>query len=1312
MALRPQTSVLPDVMSPIGATPLPEEGPDPQDAPSPGVWATIKSAFRTENIIGSAISSETNGVNNAVEQGYNPWNDIVGTKYEDHWKSFTRSNNRRYTEALKRQIDREEDDRRTMAAAGTLGTVSAIAAGILDPTILIPVGGEVAAAGKAGGSVWRVGRGAAAGARAAAIGTTAQEIVLQGTQETRTLEESGLAVGGSIVLGGLLGGAVGALSRPQQIAAQDALRRIQEMPLPTPGSAGAAATSRLGVEDLTVAGGAAERVAGATRALSPNLRANFRESPAARQFSQELAENTLYQTMHGEGRSLGAAVETEARVAFNSRLANAVQSHDAIYAEMKKAGVNISAQEFDEAIGRAMRRGDLGENDFVSRAAKSWRERVFEPFKNEAIDMGLLPADVSVDTAESYFSRAWNVERLTAQEPEFKQKVADYYSGRLLGDYEESSRVLAERTAALDQEIADLRMTPEERARALDDLEKQGESLDAANANEIEQVSRINELRRVAKQAKNAGDVKGEQAARAEIAAIQAKGGTRLVDYLKVRGKLRSRQRKVDLNYAGMRERADRVQASIDNLQQANIRGVQRLVSRGRTLEREAQRLDPDKLKQKISDLRSSFYDLIERSNRAQDRLAKSLSEMEPGEAYAKLEKQAKIEAARHERLNAISARLEAAEALAPHATLAELRASIDDMVEQVSDVALGRGEKMQRLRERLARLDPKRLDERVAAIGEMKAKLEREFRERWERRTADQQIDILKPHRPVDFGLAARDIADEVFDKLTGRAATAGSSVDPSYLTPITRGPLKDRTFNIPDQLVEEFLHDNVREVGERYGRTMAAEIELTRRFGRADMRDQIVTIRNEYRQLRAAADTEAKRAALAEDEKGAIRDLEAMRDLIRGTYKATENASNYGRVVRALMAFNYIRSMGGAVIANLAEIYRPAMVHGLGRYMNQGIAPLLSNLGAVKLSVKEARLAGQVTERILQHRMLSLGEIGDPYRAGTAVERWLSNGAKLGSKWNGLVYWTDGMKAISSVLSQNRILEAAVSGKKDTRLLAYLGIDGSMADRVAKQFAEHGDDLDGVKVANTEKWTDPEAVRAYRAAVSKDVDSIIVTKSVGDVPLFANTPTGKLILQFRNYTFAAHQRITLRALQEDKAQFLSGMIGVAAIGMLGATLRSWRGGNDRFEKFKESASNPGYLIGEGLDLSGAFALPIELGNTVEKWSQYATQGRFSFNPVKTPLLTAGALANPEASMQGDSTRFASRGPWGATFGPSIGLAENAALAAGAPANYLAGGKASQSQSNAAASLIPFGSYIGMREALQVLADDSPYQQ
>jgi hypothetical protein len=49
------------------------------------------------------------------------------------------------------------------------------------------------------------------------------------------------------------------------------------------------------------------------------------------------------------------------------------------------------------------------------------------------------------------------------------------------------------------------------------------------------------------------------------------------------------------------------------------------------------------------------------------------------------------------------------------------------------------------------------------------------------------------------------------VFDKLTGRAVSDGGSALPEFLTPITRGPMKDRTFNIPDALVTPFLDSNV---------------------------------------------------------------------------------------------------------------------------------------------------------------------------------------------------------------------------------------------------------------------------------------------------------------------------------------------------------------------------------------------------------------------------------------------------------------------------------------------------------------------
>ena len=164
------------------------------------------------------------------------------------------------------------------------------------------------------------------------------------------------------------------------------------------------------------------------------------------------------------------------------------------------------------------------------------------------------------------------------------------------------------------------------------------------------------------------------------------------------------------------------------------------------------------------------------------------------------------------------------------------------------------------------------------------------------------------------------------------------------------------------------QFLDSNVLSVAERYGRTMAAETELARRFGRADMRDQIDAIRNDYRDLRTAAGSDEKRLkVLSADEMGAISDLTAMRDLIRGTYKAAENGGSYGRIVRGLTAFNYIRSMGRVVLSNLSDLYRGATAQGVGRFMSEGVPALLTNLGAIKLSVHEAQLAGQVTERVL---------------------------------------------------------------------------------------------------------------------------------------------------------------------------------------------------------------------------------------------------------------------------------------------------------------------------------------------------------
>jgi len=87
---------------------------------------------------------------------------------------------------------------------------------------------------------------------------------------------------------------------------------------------------------------------------------------------------------------------------------------------------NLSKMEFDEQVAIALRNNDIGASKYVTSAAKSVRKELFDPLKKEAIDQGLLPKDVSVDTAASYFTRVWESKKIVANEPEFRDIVGTW----------------------------------------------------------------------------------------------------------------------------------------------------------------------------------------------------------------------------------------------------------------------------------------------------------------------------------------------------------------------------------------------------------------------------------------------------------------------------------------------------------------------------------------------------------------------------------------------------------------------------------------------------------------------------------------------------------------------------------------------------------------------------------------------------------------------------------------------------------------------------------------------------------------------
>lgn len=1342
----PQLGDVLDTPKGFVVTPGEEEVNKGSDAPS---WSsTFGAAFRQDNTVGSFLA--TGNPSQVNDDTFNPWDEIKGTKYEPQFSSFVDVRNRQAFDTMKAKLDQETEDRKMLDAAPWYQSlISQGTAGALDLPSLIP-GGAFVKGAKGGFSVAKsaMSVGAAAG-----VSSAIQETALQNMQETRTAGESAVNIGASVLLGGLLGAggakllspaewssAVAKLESELATGAADIERGLSG----SPASVGAAANEPTSLADNAIAGRAASAVASSTAQLNPALRALTSPSASYREEATKLFENSLYLKKNDAGVASEPAVETFMKE-WNAGLATAVKNTEGAFSDYVKASGGgkmaemapgrfglMTRSEFREEVGRAMRRGDESANPHVAKVAKEWRAKVFEPLKEAAIKVGLLPEDVSVDTAQSYFSRMWNQQKLVAQEGRFKQIVIDHYQKKLDKEFSSSVESHAARLARIDQEIADLNIPPDQRLGTLNTLERQIAEHEAQWPSLADAADELSDLRGQMAVARRAGDKAAIARLKDEEKLVRERfPGDALTAFMKTRSDLRGRRRNVDLSAAGLQERSERIANAMEDAEEANFRAMERLIKKGQKLERDLDRLDADAFEARVNQIADGYGAIARKAEasaaRAEQTIAnikkraeaattrdetlaaRSATEAKFGpadEAAGKLaaakeaagrnaakraaadeaiQKRLEVEAQRQrdmaEQMDKISERLRVAREFDHDGLMAELRAGMERAARIASSSSMERGARVARLGERMAAVDPERVVARVKTLNEMKVGLETRFIDRWE--IGRGAMDVDPTARLAKFDEASRQIADEVFNSLTGKL---DGGPRPEFITIKSRGPMKERTFHIPDELIEDFLESDIDVVGRRYARVMGADVELARKFGSVDMVDQIGKIREDYKRLRGLAETEKERLALNKREKADIGDLEAMRDMLRGTNPTNPWDQSFSRMVRSVNHVNYLRSMGEVAIASLAETVRPAMVHGLLPYM-QTIGQLATNLKGIKMSVAEAQLAGNVVERALGQRLATLSDIADPYASRGPVEAFLENMTNVASRWNGIRMLTDMQKSIASVMTQNRLLQGVENYGKSTdkRYLAYVGIDQSMAERIAKQFAEHGETVENVRVANTEKWTDEVARRTYRAAINKDVDSIITTKGVADTPLFANTPTGRAMLQFKSFALASHQRVLLRGLQEDQTRFIGGLLAMSMAGMFATWLKAVSG--NRMEKLQDVGKNPGWWVSEGLDRSGVFSVPMELANTFEK----AT----GLNPVKTPL-----KAFDEGSAQ--SQRMQNRSLMGAIAGPSMGLVDDAGSVLGIPKKVVQGEEVTRGQKNAAERLLPFNSYVGMRQMLR----------
>lgn len=474
------------------------------------------------------------------------------------------------------------------------------------------------------------------------------------------------------------------------------------------------------------------------------------------------------------------------------------------------------------------------------------------------------------------------------------------------------------------------------------------------------------------------------------------------------------------------------------------------------------------------------------------------------------------------------------------------------------------------------------------------------------------------------------RDIVEETIDTILGNAE---GRIPYDGIVSGPRGPLKERLLKIESAKIQDFLELDIEDVLHAQVRTMSADVELAKKFGSVDLKEEIRKINDEANAKIANATTAEERTRLDKQRKNAVRDVEGIRDRLRGQYALPANPDGLvlraGRVARNL---NYLRLLGGMTVSAIPDMGKVVFAHGLTSTFRDGFIPMVRNFRGFRLAAKEVKQAGTALDMILDSRAMALADITGDFGRHSKFERGIKSissrfgVASLMAPWNASMKQFAGLVTMTNVLKASQRVAKGTASESDIRKLAAASINEDLAKRIATQFEKHGDEQDGILLAKAADWSDRSAREAFRAAVVRDVDRIIVTPGQ-DKPLWMSTELGKTIGQFKSFGISSMQRTALAGLQQRDAAVLNGVLVMLGLGAMTYWAKQSLSG-------QPLSDNPAQWAVEAFDKSGLTGYLMEVNNMSEK----LTRGRVGLS----------ALTGEQVS------RYASRNVTGAFLGPT----------------------------------------------------------
>lgn len=397
-------------------------------------------------------------------------------------------------------------------------------------------------------------------------------------------------------------------------------------------------------------------------------------------------------------------------------------------------------------------------------------------------------------------------------------------------------------------------------------------------------------------------------------------------------------------------------------------------------------------------------------------------------------------------------------------------------------------------------------------------------------------------------------------------------------------RGPTKKRVLgDIPYETLKDYLVTDSRTVMLGYFKKIGADIEIARNFGTVDMRDSIKLILNEYgEKIKHVGGGTSAGIALKNEMRETLNDLEALRNIVRGTYQLSSDPT--GTMTKSVrIAKNFLTTLFGGTfgLSAFQDTAHIVLHDGLDTLFSTPLTRVTGELAAIKevnelagvtniiehsltryMSASRFDMGAEFSNAMARRDFKALREVLKDEGLLSAVESMTAKGADFMYTANGVRLWDRFWRQIVGTRTQMKIVEyadKALSGgklaAKELEEMAFLGISKKSLREIGKQVKQFGIEENGVVMANIGAWGEEagDLRRAFLSAVRKAADTQIQRSGAGDLPFLARTQAGSLWLQLRTFGIVGMSNylipLSQRLAEGDSRAFSSLAVALAAI-------------------------------------------------------------------------------------------------------------------------------------------------------------------